>query len=329
MRLITIEDIRDLYLKIAQRGVLFSLSKLSLKKDVRTKTAFNSLKIDSSNWWIIPEVKERWNELITESKIKTYEEFVSKNFFQDYRSLKMVSIGSGVCSHEILFAELNPHWEITCIDFSNKLLERAEEIAKEKGVSNIKFINENIYQSNLPNNYFDVVFFHSSLHHFRSLDEFINKIVMDKLTHRGYLIINEYVGVNRLQYSNTQIDAINQCLKLIPKSHRKLYKSPLYKKRYFGSGILRMVVADPSECVESESILPIINKYFDVVFEKPFGGNLLMPVLKDISHHFINEDRREQNQKILKAIFEIEDQYLTTNSSDFVFGIYQKKIREL
>ena len=47
-----------------------------------------------------------------------------------------------------------------------------------------------------------------------------------------------------------------------------------------------------------------------------------MNVLKDISHHFINLDS-EKNQ-ILEKLFSLEDEYLANNSSDFIFGVYQK-----
>jgi hypothetical protein len=117
MKILTLEDIRDIYLKMAHRGVSFSLSKFTFNKVKRTKSSFNASHYDSSNWWIIPEVKLRWNELITGSKETTYEEFVSQNYFQGYSSLQMVSIGSGVCSHELKLVELNPHWEIICVDF--------------------------------------------------------------------------------------------------------------------------------------------------------------------------------------------------------------------
>ena len=48
-----------------------------------------------------------------------------------------------------------------------------------------------------------------------------------------------------------------------------------------------------------------------------------MHVLKDISHHFVDTD--QEKEKILNALFEFADNYLKSNKSDFVFGIYQKK----
>ena len=84
-----------------------------------------------------------------------------------------------------------------------------------------------------------------------------------------------------------------------------------------------MVLADPSECVDSSNIIKSLHKHFSPIVEKGFGGNIIMNVLKDISHHFV--ENNNEKEKILKKLFEFEDAYLKSNKSDFVFGIYQKK----
>jgi len=323
MRLITFEDFRDLYLKAVQRGFDFILSKFSISKSSRTKSSFNNINIQASNWWIIPEVKKRWNKMITNDPNITYEEFISTIFFHDSKPLKILSIGSGICSHEISLAKLNPHWEVLCVDFSNNLLEKAKKNAEAKEINNISFLVEDIYKSNLPNDYFDIVFFHSSLHHFKNLKEFIPQKVISKLVKNGILIINEYVGPNRLQYSKNQLKPINKCISLIEDDYKTMFKSNLKKKKYYGSGLIRMILSDPSECVDSESILPVIYEHFEILMEKPYGGSILMSALKDLSHHFIEmNDSKYQN---LNQIFEFEDTYLIENTSDFLFGIYQIK----
>lgn len=319
MKIISVEDIRDIYLKSIQRGSKFIFSKLSFSEKRRTKSSFNSTNINNSSWWHIPLVKKRWNLLITGNKDITYEKYVSEKYSKE--KIKMLSIGSGVCSHELEFARLNPNWEITCIDFSEKLLESAELIAKKEGLSNINFLVKDIYKYSLPTNFYSIVLFHSSLHHFKQLDEFLTKI-HNALILSGRLIINEYVGANRLQYNHKQLREINKCLTLLNKEKRKMHKSNLSKNKYYGPGLLRMIISDPSECIESEKILPVIYSKFKTVEEKGYGGNLLMPVLKDISHNFIEPD--EISKKSLYDIFNYEDKYLEYNKSDFVFGIYER-----
>ena len=82
-----------------------------------------------------------------------------------------------------------------------------------------------------------------------------------------------------------------------------------------------MIISDPSEAVESSAILPTIHKYFKVEEEKFLGGNLLMPLFKDIAHNFV--DGSDQTKEILQMVFDREETFIKTHQSDFVFGIYR------
>ena len=234
----------------------------------------------------------------------------------------MLSIGSGVCSHELMLAQLNPDWDITCVDFSENLLAEASRQAGNYGLKNMHFLPEDIYSYEIPEETYDIVFFHQSLHHFKPMDQFVARM-WNVLKPHGKLVINEYVGPDRMQYGKGQLAAINEGLSRLEPSYKAIYKTKLQKNRYYGSGRLRMRLSDPSECVDSERILPEIHRRFTVVEEKGYGGNLLMPLLKDIAHHFLLEDEKTSAQ--LEMLFRLEDDYLRKNPSDFVFGVYEKE----
>ena len=321
--LLSLEDLRDVYIKLCHRGAGFLMSKFSLDNKKRTKSSFNDSTLETANWWIVPAVRHRWNKLITGNPHTTFEEYLSFQIFPEKRNMKMLSMGSGVCSHELLLAELNPHWDITCIDFSNNLIEAAEKKARKQNLKNITFLCEDIYQYPFLNNHYDIIFFNASLHHISSVSSFIYSHVYTKLKERGSLVINEYIGPNRIQYSSGQIQAINEGLALIDDDYKQVYKTKIKKKRYYGSGLWRMIVSDPSECVDSAAILSSIYHYFNVEIERPYGGNILMPALRDIAHHFVDENSR--SMKSLQKIMDFEDQYLSDHTSDFVFGVYTKK----
>lgn len=169
--------------------------------------------------------------------------------------------------------------------------------------------------------FFDIEKLRSSLHHFKNLESLLKKKVATWLKKGGYLIINEYVGPDRLQYPKKQLLEINQALKTIPKKYRKIKNLPMHKNKVMGPGIIRMILADPSECIESLKILPIIHQNFNIVIEKPFGWSILSSVLKDIADHFFSVNA--EKQEILETQFKIEDNYLKKNQSDFIFGVYK------
>lgn len=323
MRLITREDFIDIKSKLRQRGKGFLMSKINPNNESRTKSAFDVSAHQASNWWMIPRVRQRWNQLITGSNSLDYEDYMMNTHFSDSTELKMLSVGSGVCSHEIKLAKYDQFNEIICVDLVQSLLDKASQKAAEEGIQNMKFVCGDMSKVIPSEERFDIVFFHASLHHFYDIEKYIESTILPKLKQGGHIVINEYVGVNRLQYPSHQIKAINSALQLIPDHLKTRYLSDAKKSKYYGSGVIRMVIADPSECVDSEKILPTLRKYCEVIEEKPYGGNILMSALKDIAHNFVKST--EESSQVLQKLFDLEDEYLTNHQSDMYFGIYRKK----
>ena len=57
----------------------FVFSKFTFNNLNRTKSAFDNTAVNSSNWWIIPKVRQRWNFLISgDEKINYKQYLVSK-----------------------------------------------------------------------------------------------------------------------------------------------------------------------------------------------------------------------------------------------------------
>ena len=167
--LITRGDFIDVWSKLNQRGKGFLLSKLNPSKINRTKSAFNESAVSSANWWIIPVVRQRWNQMITGEIDVEYEDYMMQKFFSDATDLNLLSIGSGVSSHEIKLAKHPQLSKVICSDLVQPLLDRASHNAKVSGLENMQFICGDINEM-IPNEQqFDIVFFHASLHHFQKI----------------------------------------------------------------------------------------------------------------------------------------------------------------
>lgn len=100
MKLITNDDIIDVYVKSKQRGLDFLFSKLTFNCQSRTKSAFNQNEIIHSNWWIVPKVRKRWNKLISGDENLKYENYMMKEYLCNEKELTLLSIGSEVCNLE-------------------------------------------------------------------------------------------------------------------------------------------------------------------------------------------------------------------------------------
>lgn len=323
MNLITVGDITDTWYKLRLRGLKFILSKFNFFAQKRVESVFNVLEINSANYWDIPEIKRHWNQLISGEPDTLYEDYVFKKFLYNKKNLKMLSIGCGGGHHEIRFAKYENFDSIIGIDLAPKLIEKANKVAREQGYLNLKYELHDFYKLPLNKHAYDVIHFYASLHHFKPIDLILQK-VKNALKKDGYLIIHEYVGPNRFQFPKEQIKVINELLNTIPKQLCTKYLSNKVKQKVYTPGLLRMILADPSEAADSQSIRPVLKKLFTPIKEVELGGNIMHLLFKDIAHHFVEPSN--DAMAILKYVFEAEKDYRQKSQSDFIFGVYRFQI---
>ena len=320
---ISFGDLIDLFYKIKLKGYAGLLSRLKISNHARTVSKWNST-TPSSDFWIIPEIRKRWNEKCTDHPDLEYEDYVVSKFLAGSSGLKMLSVGCGAGSRERKFGKYSNFETIEGIDMAFNKIEEARKFASDLQLNNVKYtVGDFVKQEFDPSSY-DVILFNSSLHHFKDIDSLLPNKILPALKNTGYLVIFEYVGPNRLQWTNSQLDFANKILKDLPPKYKFRLNGKSIKHRIYRPGLLRMLIADPSEAVDSESIMPSIHKYMNILEERKIGWDITHLLFKDIAHNFVNQDHVTQN--LLSYIFEREDEYLSvTGRSDAVFGIYQKK----
>jgi ubiquinone/menaquinone biosynthesis C-methylase UbiE len=234
----------------------------------------------------------------------------------------MLSPGCGTGGKELKFARLKFFNLIEAFDISPQRIAIAKEDAEKLALDNINYTISDVITFNFGKDKYDMILFDSFLHHIQDLDGILEKIY-SCLKQDGILIINEYVGASRFQWRKEQLKSANEALINLPYAFRKRWKINKVKAKIYRPGLLRMIISDPSEAVCSKDILSKIRERFNVLEEKPYGGNILHLTLKDISHNFIEES--EESIKQLNKLFTIEDDFLSGgNGSDFVFGVYSK-----
>ena len=121
---------------------------------------------------LIPEIKEHWNTIISNNPKMEYADYVVDKYLKNDTNLKMLSLGCGAGSHEIKFAKHSNFSEITGIDLAPKLIGEANKNAQQNNFKNLKYEVANIYDCYFDDSIFDVILFHSSLHHFKNLEKF-------------------------------------------------------------------------------------------------------------------------------------------------------------
>jgi hypothetical protein len=134
----------------------------------------------------------------------------------------------------------------------------------------------------------------------------------------GLLIMDEYVGPSRFQWTSGQMRAANALLGALPEGHRTQLDGQV-KHRVVRPSRLSMRLDDPSEAVESAGLMPALQRYFAILEEHPYGG-ILHLALHSIAHNFQAGDD-PSTVRSLGLCLTAEDQALARLGSDFTYAV--------
>lgn len=276
------------------------------------------------HWGNIPAIRTRWNRMVTGNEDRTPRAFIAETFLAG-EAKQALSLGCGTGRNEMAWAETGVFGRIDAVDLSPPRIEAAAREARERGLDAIlHFEVADIAKLAVPPGSYDVILTEGILHHLTPLRAHIERLHA-MLGPGGLLILNDYVGPSRFQWTDRQLQAVNGLLALIPEERRRRWGSDLLKRRVHRPGRLSMYLHDPSEAVESSRILPELERRFEALALHPYGGSLLHPLFSDIAHHFIDGD--SAGRELLALCFAAEDYFLDVERqpSDFVFGVYRRK----
>lgn len=314
-----------LFFKRKQQKITDILFKIFSSEKTRTKSAWAHYTSPPTHWWDIPEVKKRWNLLITGDQEKNDNEYFIERFLLKSEKLKALSLGCGTGFRELLWAGSNKFYHIDAIDLSPTRILFATQQAESAGYSGL--INYQVKDFNEIEGVelYDIIFCEQSLHHFTPIEYAVKKIKR-LLKMNGLLLVNEYVGPNRFQWTKEQLQETNKLLNIIPGNYRTFFNSKLSKEKIYRPGIIRMILNDGSEAAESEQILPVLSNHLSLIDKKDYGGTILHPLFHGIAHNFINSDK--ETRDLLQKCFDYEDQLLNAKKikSDFIFAVYKKTV---
>lgn len=311
-------DLIDVFLKVKTKGVRFLFSKFKLIPKDRIASKWNNYE-SKSDFWVIPEITDKWNEIISGDSRVIYEDYVYEKYLKGKKGLKLLSVGCGEGFHDRNFAKYDCFESILGLDYSPESIRVAQENAKKENL-NINYICGDFYQKEFKEKY-EVILFSSSLHHFDKIDSFLQNKIKPLLKDNGILVVFEFVGPNRLQWRDNQLNKANELLRQLPDRYKVFYDGQTLKKKVYKPGYLRMLMVDPSEAVDSEAILPALKKYFRIVEEKKLGWNILHILLKGIAHNFLNDE--EETKKLINELIKKEYEFVNeVKCSDAIFGVY-------
>jgi len=210
---------------------------------------------------------------------------------------------------------------IDAVDLSAEAIERA----KAQAPPQISYSVADLNRDALPENAYDVVVAHMILHHIEDLEHAYAQIERT-MKRDATLVINEYTGPNRFQFSDAVEGYINELLACLPARLRRSALDPAKTyERKERPPLQQMIDLDPSEAVRSEEVMPLLRERFEVLDECAMGGTLLHHLMYDIAPNFHFDSPKERS--MVELMCERENDLLRNGAiaSDFLIAAARKR----
>ena len=274
-----------------------------------------------TTWQNLPWFEERMNLLASGDPAVTHFEYVAARHLGE--GLSALSLGCGDGAEELQWAASGRFKQIVGIDLTPEVIETANANAASSPYAEIlNFRVENAETLVIAPESLDAVIFEHALHHFKPVRTVLER-VHRWLRPDGLVLVNEFVGPTRFQWTERQLEVANALLNLLP-SHLRRDVNGRVRTRVVAPSQLAMRM-DPSEAIESSEILPLLDELFERVELRRMGGTLGHLVFARIAQNFSEDD--SEARRWADLVFESEDLLMDSGdiASDFVVGVWRRE----
>lgn len=254
---------------------------------------------------------------------------------------KCLSICCGFGHVERHLAKLKVAKRIVGTDIAPQAVQQARERANQEKLENIDYYVGDLIRDDLPEGEYDIIWANGALHHIADLETVVPKL-WKALRPNGCLIANDYVGPQYMQVPPRQQEIINAAKHLLPSDLRdndndcrvgpfRKYRRgrslrarlvnrwlTLYERLIehmvpsrFGQlweppSLEDLLAYDPSECVGSPRIIPVLKQHFSRVEVREYRGSVLFYAL-DAEFYKNYDARNAKHRRSLEMLCALED----------------------
>ncbi|NRP21078.1 hypothetical protein LPJGGPFB_04337 [Ensifer adhaerens] len=265
-----------------------------------------------TRWWFHPTVVAHRNRLIGEVSasgvIAGDISWLRKEQPAGFSHGVSVGCGNGFKELSMIRNGLVEHF--TLYEISETRTSQALKLAQEWNISDqITIVRE--IQDFVPREKFDLVYWNSALHHMLDVKQAL-EWSRASLNPGGAIYINDCIAPNRLQYSEEYLSAASRFRAALPE---RLLTAPggLFSRTVSNIDPEKLRQADPSECADSDAILPSLNEIFPDALIKYLGGVIYSCALNDVIGNFTEDDL-----PLLELGLQLDEQYSRLGLNEYV-----------
>ncbi|MFW5955523.1 MAG: class I SAM-dependent methyltransferase, partial [Rhodothermales bacterium] len=217
--LVSVHDFEKVATRFRQGGMVRYVHRMFQAPERRVASAWQHTESTARRWTDIPAVRERCNHLITGNRHGDPRQFFIDTFLPDRSNLTALSLACGTGSNELAWARKGVFSRIVGVDISPDRIAVATDAARTEGLSDVLRFEVRDVQAKLPDGPFDLVIAEGALHHLSNLSRLLPEIT-GILRPEGYLVLNDFVGPSRFQWTDRQLEIIDGLLLVLPDSYR-------------------------------------------------------------------------------------------------------------
>lgn len=181
-------------------------------------------------------------------------------------------------------AGLVRHFDL--FEISEVRAESGRALATRKGVSDrVAFHTCDAFEQDLGQ--YDLVYWNNALHHMLDADSAV-RWSRERLKLGGSFVMDDYVGPNRHQWTDVELDVAQGVRLMLPPQYRRDPQAPERELplRPLRKSVEEMVRRDPTEAPDSENILPSVSRHFPNAEIIPTGGVIYHLALNEVIANF-------------------------------------------
>lgn len=283
--------------------------------------------LERVSWSGIPQIHQNHNYLITGSRETYWIDWMRERYFPAGDAGDTLSLGCGAGHLDRIFKQRGFRFRsFTGIDISEGAIERARVLADETSLApTVQYTTADLNRIELPPRSFDFIYFFQSLHHVEALEHALAQC-QRALRPNGLLLVNEFVGPSRFQWTSRQIEMANQVTALLPEDLRRDLQKGGVKTEIERPTVRHMVRHDPSEAVRSGEIESLVKGHFDVVGEWNWGGTLNHLVFQNIAANFDPENA--YHRSIVELVIHHENVLIREGLLPSDFKVFLARLRQ-
>tara|TARA_B100000408_G_scaffold69320_1_gene53096 strand:- start:58 stop:1056 length:999 start_codon:yes stop_codon:yes gene_type:complete len=262
----------------------------------------------SDKYWNDLELVRKYKDNLATGNENTHWISDILNRFKEYLpfgNVLIVGCGNGWLERQLYDLGIGKHFD--AFDMSEKYINEAKELKQSRPID--YFLDDINSMSKIEDNKYDAVFNFAVLHHAMNIEYALKKLA-SCLKNNGLMFNEEYVGPARNQYSDDHVNIMLEIMSDLPKKFRtkaKFLRPPLANFR-----------VEPSEAIHSDLILPLIPKYFDVIYQRNLNGGVAYQILHNNIDEF-NDTSNSESVKWLEYLLQRDLQFTENGKVPVLF----------